>query len=412
MGIKKNNNHKNKREAVTVLFGYITSIIFSLGLLLLVMCGCSSIEQLSLSPVLVDQDATIETKALFYNLRQLSQHHTLFGHQDTMAYGVYWRNSFSGRSDVKEVTGAYPAVYGWDLGNLELTGVSNLDNIDFQDMKRWIRESYERGGVITISWHMSNPVTGGNAWDTEHGNAVAEILPGGKYHHKYRYWLTLFADFNSDLVAFPGTDQEHLIPIVFRPFHEHNKNWFWWGKGHCSEEQFIALWQYTVNFLILEKEVHNLLWAISPSEVYTADEYLERYPGDAYVDIMGLNDYKSFQKPYAIETAIKRVHMVVSLAETREKIAALTETGYEMIPDPTWWTGTLLNVLDHDQLTRKLAWVLVWRNANALEDRPNHYYVPYPGHPSANDFIEFYTYPLILFEDGLTDLYNRQVIEK
>lgn len=388
-----------------------TVVLFS-AMVLLVFCGCNSDGQLSRGPVLVDRDATAETKALFVNLSQLSQHHTLFGHQDTMAYGVYWKNSASGRSDIKEVTGAYPAVYGWDIGNLELTGATNLDNVNFQDMKKLIRDSYERGGVITISWHMNNPVTGGNAWSVEHGNAVAEILPGGMYHDKYKYWLTLFADFTSDLVAFPGTEQEHLIPIVFRPFHEHNADWFWWGKGHCSEAEFIELWQYTTSYLINEKGVHNLLWAISPSEVNTADEYLERYPGDGYVDIMGLNDYISYQEPYALETAVRRIQMVVSLAKARGKISALTETGYEMIPDPDWWTGTLLNVLDHDQITRKLAWVLVWRNANAFEDRPNHYYAPYPGHPSAHDFIEFYNSPLILFEDGLTDLYKIPITEK
>jgi mannan endo-1,4-beta-mannosidase len=388
------------------------TLFLCLLLVLFVFCGCNAVEPMSLAPVLVDQQATSETKALFYNLSQLSQYHTLFGHQDTMAYGVYWSNGVSGRSDVKEVTGAYPAVYGWDLGNLELAGATNLGNIKFQDMKKWIRDSYERGGIITVSWHMSNPVTGGDAWDIGHGNAVAEILPGGKYHDKYRYWLTLFADFSSDLVAFAETEQEHLIPIVFRPFHEHNKDWFWWGKGHCSEAEFIALWRYTADYLLREKGVHNLLWAISPSEVNTADEYLERYPGDEYVDIMGLNDYESFKEPYAVETAVKRIHIVVSLAEARGKIAALTETGYEMIPDPAWWTATLLNVLDHDQLTRKLAWVLVWRNANAHEDRPNHYYAPYPGHPSANDFNEFYNCPLILFEDGLTDLYKRPTTEK
>lgn len=383
----------------------LTIICFSF-LLLSILNGCNYPEQIRIEPVLVDRGATFETKALFFNLMQISHDHTLFGHQDTLAYGVNWMCGNSGRSDVKEVTGAYPAVYGWDLGNLELNGDTNLDNIQFVDMKKWICDSYERGGVITISWHMNNPASGGNAWDIGQGNVVAELLPGGTYHEKYKNWLTLFADFVSDLIAFSGTKKEHLIPIVFRPFHEHNEHWFWWGKGQCNETEFINLWRFTVHFLRDEKGLHNLLWAISPSEVNTAGEYLERYPGDDYVDMMGLNDYTSFQEPYAIETAVKRIHMVVNLADSRGKIAALTETGYEALPDPTWWTGTLLKVLDHDHLTKKLAWVLVWRNANAIEDRPNHFFVPYPGHASANDFIDFYNSQLILFEDGLPDLYR------
>lgn len=46
-----------------------------------------------------------------------------------------------------------------------------------------------------------------------------------------------------------------LIPVIFRPYHEHNGDWFWWGKGVNSEEDYIKLWQFTVEYLRDEKDV-------------------------------------------------------------------------------------------------------------------------------------------------------------
>ena len=63
--------------------------------------------------ILVDSLATPETVALFRNLQNISRTGVLFGHQDDTAYGVNWKAE-PGRSDVKEVCGDYPAVYGWD----------------------------------------------------------------------------------------------------------------------------------------------------------------------------------------------------------------------------------------------------------------------------------------------------------
>ncbi|RYE14262.1 MAG: hypothetical protein EOP45_19880, partial [Sphingobacteriaceae bacterium] len=105
-----------------------------------------------------DTQATKETMALYKNLKKLAAAgKTLFGHQDDLAYGVGWKYE-SGRSDIKSVTGEYPAIYGWELGNLEHDLSYNLDSVPFDAMKGFIKEAYGRGSVITISWHMDNPV--------------------------------------------------------------------------------------------------------------------------------------------------------------------------------------------------------------------------------------------------------------
>src|ERR1044071_8847225 len=135
----------------------------------------------------VDKNATKETVYLYKNLKKLVHKGFMFGHQDDLAYGVGWKYE-AGRSDVKDVTGDYPAVYGWELGHLELDRPTDLDGVPFKFMQQFIKQGYERGGVITISWHLGNPLTGKSAWDPAEGT-VASILKGGSKHELYKRWL-------------------------------------------------------------------------------------------------------------------------------------------------------------------------------------------------------------------------------
>lgn len=341
---------------------------------------------------LVDPDATAETRNLFVNLKRLAPDHVLFGHQDDLAYGVGWERE-PGGSDVRAVSGSYPAVYGWELGDLENGVEENLDGVNFEEMKQWIRDGFERGGVITISWHMDNPVTRGSSWDTT--SAVFSILPGGENHALYVSWLDRFADFARDLRV-----GDTYIPIIFRPFHEHTGGWFWWGAGHLTAQQYIDLWRFTVEYLRDDRDLHHLLYAYSTDAFRDADHYLEHYPGDAYVDILGFDDYHSVNSEERLPELHERLRTVVRLARQRNKVAAFTETGANGIPMSTWWTDRLLRGLAEDEETRGVAWVLVWRNFNE-----GHHFAPYPGHSSADDFVRFYQSDLILLEDELPDLY-------
>jgi len=124
-----------------------------------------------------DRKATKETINLYRNLKRLAGKGIMFGHQDDLAYGVGWKY-VPGKSDVREVTSDYPAVYGFELGRLELGHTVNLDSVPFDKMKEYIRAVYDRGGVVTLSWHLNNPLTGKTAWDPAAGT-VTSILPGG-----------------------------------------------------------------------------------------------------------------------------------------------------------------------------------------------------------------------------------------
>ena len=359
---------------------------------------------------LVDPRATAETRALFANLRRQAGRGVMFGHQESLAYGFTWRAARGergpSRSDVKDASGSYPAVYGWDVSTLfarrrdEAGGSTPADQ-----MRGWIAEGYGRGGVITMSWHLGNPVTGRDAWDTT--AAVAQLLAGGTHHAVYRAKLDTVAQFFRTLRARDRSGHETLVPVIFRPFHEMSGGWFWWGRRHASREEYAALWRFTVSYLRDSAGVHNLLYAYSPDVFASQADYLDRYPGDGYVDVLGFDDYQSVRSPTLRDTLVRRLHDVVTLADARGKVAAVTETGVEALPDSLWWTRTLLPALTADSITRRVSWVLVWRNANNETDRHNHFFAPYRGQASAADFARFRNDAFVLFEDELPDLYHR-----
>jgi len=367
------------------------------------LAGCAVSQRTATTGFrLVDPDATRQTRALFANLKTLAPDAVLFGHQDDLAYGVNWQRE-AGRSDVRETVGAYPAVYGWELGDLELGKKENLDRVNFKDMQGWIKDGYKRGGVVTIGWHMNNPASGGNAWDTT--RAIHTILPGGVHHATYRDWLDRFAGFVGGLKTgpFAWLGAGKPVPILFRPFHEHTGGWFWWGKGHVTPEEYIALWRFTVEYLRDEKGLRNLLYVYATDVFESEAEYFHHYPGDAYVDMLGYDDYHALGRDETVGDMTRRLRMLVTWAEARGKLAALTETGSERIPLPTWWTQRLLKAITDDPVSRRISYVLVWRNAN---NRPDHFYAPFPDHPSAEDFKHFYAHPFVLFEDELPALYR------
>ncbi len=344
----------------------------------------------------VDPRITPETRALFHNLQRVRREHVMFGHQDDLAYGFTW-NAQPGRSDVKETAGAYPAVYGFELGHLELDSARTLDEVSFEKMRGWIAEAYGRGVVITVSWHLNHPVSGGSAWDTT--RAVVAVLPGGAQHQKYLGWLDRVATFLGSLQGSKGEP----IPVVFRPYHETSGNWFWWGGRHRTPNEYVQLWRMTVRYLRDTKGLHNLLWAYSTDVFSSEQDYLRQYPGDDWVDVMGFDDYQSVRRP-GDPALPRRLRELVQTADAHGKVPVMSETGLAGVPDPQWWTGTLLSAIKADTVGRHIAWVLVWRNATNYQ-HGDKVYAPYPGHPSAADFVRFYKDPLILFEDELPHMY-------
>lgn len=345
----------------------------------------------------VDASASRETKALYENLRRLAPKHVLVGHQDALAYGVNWKGWHKKRTDMHDVSGQHPALVGWELSRLGASPL-NIDSVRFDEIQAWIKQVYKMGGVNTLSWHMDNFVTGGNSWEV--GERVVEtILPGGVHHEAFKAKLDHFADFVDDLEV--GWLRKRKIPIIFRPWHEHTGSWFWWGKDHCTAEEYKALFRFTVEYLRDQKGLHQILYCYSPDVFEDEAHYMERYPGDEYVDILGVDDYHDVGAKNDVEALLNRLRTVVNLAERRDKIAVLSETGYETIPKGDWWTQTILEPIKNDPVASRIAYMMVWRNA-----RLNHHYGPFPGHSSVPDFLRFAEDEFTLFANDLPKLYR------
>ena len=349
---------------------------------------------------------TVHTENLLASLKELSnQDKFMFGHHDDPVYGIGWVGD-SARSDVKSVCGDYPALLGFDLGRLETGSSENLDGVPFDRMRQEIVAQYERGGVTSLSWHCYNPLSGRQSWvadsllDVE-SKTVASILAEGETHDKFVAWLDLVAGFINSLETADGVK----VPVIFRPWHEHTGSWFWWGQNNCTTDDYVALWRLTVD-RFREQGVVNALYAYSTGTEANGDpdKFMERYPGDDYIDLIGLDFYCTTSLPEEeartryIQSAEKHLPMICQLAKEHGKAAAVTETGYEGIKTPDWWTNTLLTAVEQ----YPVSYLLVWRNAH---DKEGHFYAPYPNHPSAPDFVKFYDDDRTLFAGDLNGLY-------
>ena len=352
----------------------------------LVITACKSQEKIN--GHIADPKATTSTVKLLQNMKALSLKGIMIGHQDDMAYGVGWKAP-NGKSDVYEVCGDYPSVFGWDLAGLESESKYNIDSVPFADMKKYVLEVHAKGGINTFSWHLNNPLTGGNAWDISSNEVVKSILPGGQKHHEYTLWLDRVAAFLSGL----NDEKGEPIPVIFRPFHEQTGDWFWWGKAHCTAGEFSQLWQFTFKYLTETKNIHNLIFAFSTGGSFdNVKDYSDRYPGDKFVDLVGFDFYQDPNQSNADFTKLltNRLTVLFEFAKAKNKLPALTELGYEQIPDPEWWTKTFYPAVQN----LPLSYALFWRNA---ANRPNHFYMPYLGQKSENDFRKLYALPGTLF---------------
>jgi len=211
--------------------------------------------------------------------------------------------------------------------------------------------------------------------------------------------LDKVADFFLSLKGSKG----ELVPILFRPFHEHTGGWFWWGNRTTKDETYKALFRYTVSYLQQKRNVHNLLYVYNTgTEFSNEQDYLKRYPGDDVVDMFSFDTYQggnaevdnSYTKSLDMHLGI-----LEKLANDRNKIATIGETGYSKIPYALWFTKSLLPALEK----HKFSYVLFWRNAGfKSKENSSEFYVPYKGHSSEEDFVNFYKLPNTLFQSDLT----------
>ncbi len=387
----------NKKKIVSPKFYKHISFLSRFGVLVLLTLlnfSCkSALMHSSKKIILADKEASRMSKYLMARLKSIPKTGGYaFGQQDATSYGVTWRNdgTLLNKSDIYDITGDLPAVYGFEIGHIELDAAHNLDTVNFNLMKSLIKEAHNKGGVITISWHPDNLFTSKTAWDPT--PVVPKILEGGELHQKYRSWLSKVANFLNSLEY----KKNKKIPIVFRPFHEMNEFWFWWGNKSCTPEEFKKLWQQTFTILTETYGVHNVLFCYSPEIVEDKEEYLKYYPGDEYVDILGIDLYQK-DTPKEYETLLQdNLGILAQLATAKNMPYALSEGGLEKVAIPNWWT----NILDKNIINSGISWMLVWRNSTI-----SHHYVPYNReHISAEDFKKFEALKHVYFLKDISEI--------
>ncbi|GMK39402.1 hypothetical protein PCCS19_24560 [Paenibacillus sp. CCS19] len=365
---------------------------------------------------LVDNQASAETKSLFAYLQQTRGQELLFGHQhDTDV-------SFAGKdddgnviSDVKNGVGDYPAVFGWDT--LSLDGRENPPGVsgDYEASRLGLtaamKHAHELGGIVTLSTHPYNFVTGGSFNDTSNTagatkSVVTRVLPGGDNNDAFNAYLDRIADFANGL----KDDNGKLIPMLFRPFHEQNGSWFWWGAATTTKAEYVELYRYTVEYLRDVKHVRNFLYVYSPNGSFNGseNEYLTTYPGDDYVDILGMDQYDSRDSAGSdsfLNGLVKDLKMISQVADRKGKIATLSEYGYSAQGmkvsgnNEKQWFTKVMNAIKNDSDAKRIAYMLTWAN---FDDERN-LFVPYKNvagkgdHELLEDFVHYYEDPYTAF---------------
>ncbi|TPF95739.1 hypothetical protein EP30_10230 [Bifidobacterium sp. UTCIF-39] len=364
---------------------------------------------------IVDRDATAETKTLFAKLRDADTIMTGQQHANDYAVSTDEENQGTG-SDIYALTGKYPSVWGMDTLSIygyEGPGIRENDscditcqtnNIAILDGK--IRQADSLGAMTTLSAHWYNPVSGGSFNDTT--KAVDRLLPGGDSQAAINDYLDRIADLANGAKRDDGT----LIPIVYRPLHENNGAWFWWGATHATSDEYRELYRYIVDYLTQVKGVHNLLFSYSPNGTFGGDlgTYLETYPGDDYVDVLGYDAYDSGDVNDSSEwvgNVVKDLAAIAKLGEQKGKPVAMTEFGRgsnKMIAEDgndtdTQWFTRLLNGITADQNARHIAYMMTWADFGG-SGSSYATYIPRKGTALGDDYTKYAADPAIALASG------------
>ena len=255
----------------------------ALVLALLMLAGCApAVEETTLPTTVETEPPTTEvlyecplsnpnadetTIAVYAYINSLSGVNCMSGQQESTWMGTpeYEMNY------LLEATGKLPALRGFDYMH-----------DDFDGVNRRAIEWWNQGGIVSICWHTGCDFYG------EWADALADEIPD---------WEAVFTDGTQENQAFvAGMDkaaeallelQEAGVPVLWRPFHEFDGGWFWWGKG--GPENFIRLWQMMYDRYTNHWGLNNLIWVLGYSG--NGVNYGSWYPGDEYVDIIGADSY-------------------------------------------------------------------------------------------------------------------------
>lgn len=327
----------------------------------LVIASCGGNQHKADDP-LADSGRTQRTENLLSNLKIWGDSTVyLFGHQDDTILGIGWNDeqndstSTKQRSDIKSICNDAPALVAFDITGIEKSNQQTADGIALDKIRQEVIDAYNENGIISLSLTMSSDKT---------------VEP--------------LAAFLNSLETPYGV----RVPVLLRL------------RGKQSKE----LWQALAEGLE-DEDVTNALLVYAPTvdSLTTEQKYLEQYPGDDIIDVLGISYYcdapegdTTLVANYAAQLN-RQLTMLAAIGKQHGKPIAVAETGYNGIKTDDWWTHTLATVLEK----HPISYVLLWRN-----ERPDNFFVPYPGHMSTSDFVRFYNLPATLFRHDINGPYN------
>ncbi len=254
-------------------------------------------------------------------------------------------------------TGKYPALIGLEYGYSKGNDLSFINSFALMHT--------EKGGLVTITWHADNPwVEGYNCrWnsvenkETINFTKLVKNAPDSNEKTSYRNELMTVGLALQEL-------HEAGIVILWRPFHEMNGSWFWWGpdelKSPRNNKEFRMLWKDMYDTFTADMGLDNLIWIYSPIAASNWSAALDAfYPGNEMVDVNGVDIYspKPEFKDYDLIKSLGKPVVVGEIGPVKE----------------TYGNFNALETLK--QLRGKAAWFLQWSswpNAKvAIVDNPN-----------------------------------------
>ncbi len=247
--------------------------------------------------ILSNADACAQARSLYSFLCDTYGSYVLSGQQEST-----WMGSVDYEMNIiQNASGRLPVIRGLDyMGD------------DFSGVNRRAKDWYAKGGIVEICWHCGSDFSGSHTESLETNlNWDRALTPGTNEYN------ALIAGMDKAAKALLEL-KEAGIPVVWRPFHEFDGQWFWWGKG--GAENFKKLWQIMYNRYTNDWGLNNLIWTLG----YSGETKDGWYPGDAYVDIVGADTY--------VNHTNSLLSMYQNTADIADKPVCLHENG--PIPDP------------------------------------------------------------------------------
>ncbi|WEK52903.1 MAG: glycosyl hydrolase [Candidatus Cohnella colombiensis] len=244
----------------------------------LVFTAIASVSAHTVSPV--NSSSTQKTKDTLNWLAHLPNRAS--GKVLSGFFGGYSNNGFSTSqlNSLVSATGQYPGIFGCDYGAGWATASDPTTLINYNcnsDLKSY----FNSGGLVTVNIHYPSPgnATGGNL-NTKLTNFSDLLNTSTATGSRWKAYLDKTAAGLQDL-------KNSGVTVLFRPFHEMNGDWFWWGNQDATT--FKNVWINMYNYFTNTKGLNNLIWVYAPD--YSRGNRTSYYPGSSYVDIVGLDAY-------------------------------------------------------------------------------------------------------------------------